>query len=129
MPRRLKLGYRPNVAAQACAPTRRTIAFISDCNGDNALCQWSDPRRAARSRTAPTVVLIARDRRRNRPGSWSGPSGGARPAGRRHHLRRRAREIFVPDMPASTRVVMLNGTNAKYGMTVLPAVQRVARRR
>jgi LacI family transcriptional regulator len=32
----------------------------------------------------------------------------------------RAREVFVPDVPASTRVVMLNGTSAKFRTSILP---------
>lgn len=116
-----QLGYRPNVAARALRTDKtRTIAFISDY--------------VATTRFASGLIRGALEAAEHANHFMLVLETGGEPAREVQAIEAaldrqvdgiifaamRAREVFVPDVPASTRVVMLNGTSAKFKTSILP---------
>lgn len=115
-----QLGYRPNIAARALRTDKtRTIAFISDY--------------VATTRFASGLIRGALDAAEKANHVMLVLETGGEPAREVQAIEAaldrqvdgivfaamRSREIFVPDVPANTQVVMLNGTSAKYRNSVL----------
>jgi len=116
-----KLGYRPNVAARALRTDKtRTIAFISDYVATTRYASGLIRGALHEAERANHVVLVLETGGEPAREVQAIEAALDRQVDGIIFAAMRAREIFVPDMPASTRVVMLNGTSAKYGMTVLP---------
>jgi LacI family transcriptional regulator len=116
-----QLGYRPNAAARALRTDKtRTIAFISDYVATTRYASGLIRGALEAAEEARHVMLVLET--------------GGEPAREVEAIEAaldrqvdgivfaamRAREIFVPDLPATTRVVMLNGTSARFGNSVLP---------
>ncbi len=124
-----ELGYRPNMGARALRTDRSlTIGFISDVVATTRFASGLIRRRARRGGARRARRARARDRWR-RGARGRGRVRGARPPGRRHRLRHDARTgARVPDVPASTHVVMLNATSPHHGSSVLPDEEEGGRR-
>ncbi len=116
-----QLGYRPNIAARALRTDKtRTIAFISDY--------------VATTRFASGLIRGALDEAEKANHVMLVLETGGEPAREVQAIEAaldrqvdgivfaamRAREIFVPDVPAKTNVVMLNGTSARFKMSIVP---------
>ena len=123
-----ELGYRPNVAARGLRTDRTlTIGFISDVVATTRFASGLIKGALEAAEEAGHVVLVVET--------------GGEPARELQAIEAvvdrqvdgiifatmRARELFVPDLPASTRVVMLNATNAKYPTSILPAEEEGGR--
>lgn len=115
------LGYRPNVAARGLRTDKTlTIGFISDVVATTRFASGLIKGALAAAEAAGHVVLVIET--------------GGDPAREAEAIAAvldrqvdgiifatmRARELFVPDIPSSTTVVMLNATNAKHATSVLP---------
>ncbi|TQL44917.1 LacI family transcriptional regulator, partial [Homoserinimonas aerilata] len=115
------LGYRPNVAARGLRTDKTlSIAFISDVVATTRFASGLIKGALAAAEAAGHVVLVLET--------------GGDPAREAEAIAAvldrqvdgiifatmRARELFVPDIPSTTPVVMLNATNARHGASVLP---------
>jgi LacI family transcriptional regulator len=116
-----ELGYRPNVAARALRTDRsRSIAFISDYVATTRFASGLIRGALAAAEEARNVMLVLET--------------GGEPAREIRAIEAaldrqvdgiifaamRAREVFVPDIQIGVPVVMLNGTNARFPVSVLP---------
>jgi LacI family transcriptional regulator len=116
-----QLGYRPNIAARALRTDKtHTIAFISDY--------------VATTRYASGLIRGALDAAEKANHVMLVLETGGEPAREVQAIEAaldrqvdgivfaamRAREVFVPDLPANTPVVMLNGTSSRFKTSVLP---------
>jgi len=115
------LGYRPNVAARGLRTDKTlTIGFISDVVATTRFASGLIKGALEAAEAAGHVVLVLET--------------GGDPARETEAIAAvldrqvdgiifatmRARELFVPDLPAATSVVMLNATNSRYSTSVLP---------
>lgn len=115
------LGYRPNVAARGLRTDKTlTIGFISDVVATTRFASGLIKGALEAAEAAGHVVLVLET--------------GGDPAREAEAIAAvldrqvdgiifatmRARELFVPEIPASTAVVMLNATNARHPGSVLP---------
>lgn len=115
------LGYRPNAAARALRTDRsRSIAFISDYVATTRYANGLIRGALAAAEEAGHVMLVLET--------------GGEPAREIEAVRAaldrqvdgiifaamRAREVFVPDMPIPSPVVMLNGSSARFPISVVP---------
>jgi LacI family transcriptional regulator len=115
------LGYRPNVAARGLRTDKTlTIAFISDVVATTRFASGLIRGALAAAEQANHVMLVLET-----GGDPARESEAVKAVLDRQvdgiiFASMRAREFFVPDLPASTGVVMLNATNAKHPATILP---------
>jgi LacI family transcriptional regulator len=115
------LGYRPNVAARGLRTDKTlTIGFISDVVATTRFASGLIRGALEAAEAAGHVVLVLET--------------GGDPAREAEAIAAvldrqvdgiifatmRARELFVPDIPAGTAVVMLNASNSRYATSVLP---------
>ena len=115
------LGYRPNVAARGLRTDKTlTIGFISDVVATTRFASGLIKGALEAAEAAGHVVLVLET--------------GGDPAREAEAIAAvldrqvdgiifatmRARELFIPDLPAGTAVVMLNATNSRYPDSVLP---------
>jgi len=115
------LGYRPNVAARGLRTDKTlTIGFISDVVATTRFASGLIKGALEAAEAAGHVVLVLET--------------GGDPAREAEAIAAvldrqvdgiifatmRARELFVPDIPAGTAVVMLNASNPRYPASVLP---------
>ncbi len=115
------LGYRPNVAARGLRTDKTlTIGFISDVVATTRFASGLIKGALAAAEGAGHVVLVLET--------------GGDPARETEAIAAvldrqvdgiifatmRARELFVPNLPSGTAVVMLNATNAQHTTSVLP---------
>ena len=115
------LGYRPNVAARGLRTDKTlTIGFISDVVATTRFASGLIKGALEAAEAAGHVVLVLET--------------GGDPAREAEAIAAvldrqvdgiifatmRARELFVPELPDATAVVMLNATNARYSTSVLP---------
>ena len=115
------LGYRPNVAARGLRTDKTlTIGFISDVVATTRFASGLIRGALEAAEAAGHVVLVLET--------------GGDPAREAEAIAAvldrqvdgiifatmRARELFVPDIPAGTAVVMLNASNSRYPTSVLP---------
>lgn len=115
------LGYRPNVAARGLRTDKTlTIGFISDVVATTRFASGLIKGALEAAEAAGHVVLVLET--------------GGDPAREAEAIAAvldrqvdgiifatmRARELFVPDIPAGTAVVMLNASNPRYPTSVLP---------
>lgn len=116
-----ELGYRPNVAARGLRTDKTlTIGFISDVVATTRFASGLIKGALEAAEQAGHVVLVLET--------------GGDPARESEAIEAvldrqvdgiifavmRARELFIPDVPSSTRVVMLNATNRNHAVSVLP---------
>ncbi|MBO3662698.1 LacI family DNA-binding transcriptional regulator [Microbacterium stercoris] len=116
-----ELGYRPNVSARALrTATTHTLGFVSDMIATTRFASGLITGALSAAQAAGHVVLVAET--------------GGDPARETEAIAAlldrqvdgiifatmRARELFVPELPAGTSAIMLNATNARYHRAVLP---------
>ncbi|GAA2075035.1 LacI family DNA-binding transcriptional regulator [Pseudolysinimonas kribbensis] len=122
------LGYRPNIGARALRTDRTyTIGFISDVVATTRFASGLIKGALEEAESAGHVVLVLET--------------GGEPARETEAIEAvldrqvdgvifatmRARELYVPEVPRSTSVVMLNATNDRYPIAVLPDEERGGR--
>jgi LacI family transcriptional regulator len=116
-----QLGYRPNIAARGLRTDKTsTIGFISDVVATTRFASGLIKGALEAAEEAGHVVLVLE----------TGGEPAREAEGIAAVLDRqvdgiifatmRARELFVPDLPSGTPVVMLNATNANHPASVLP---------
>ena len=116
-----QLGYRPNVAARGLRTDKSlTVGFISDVVATTRFASGLIKGALEAAEAAGHVVLVLET--------------GGEPAREAEAISAvldrqvdgiifatmRARELFVPDLPSGTPVVMLNATNSRHQHSVLP---------
>jgi len=115
------LGYRPNVAARGLRTDKTlTIGFISDLVATTRFASGLIKGALVAAEAAGHVVLVLE--------TGGDPAREAEAIGAVLDRQvdgiifatMRARELFVPELPAATSVVMLNATNPRYSTSVLP---------
>ena len=115
------LGYRPNVAARGLRTDKTlTIGFISDVVATTRFASGLIKGALEAAEAAGHVVLVLE--------TGGDPSREAeaiaavldRQVDGIIFATMRARELFVPDIPAGTAVVMLNASNSRHATSVLP---------
>jgi LacI family transcriptional regulator len=116
-----QLGYRPNIAARALRTDKtRTIAFISDYVATTRFASGLIRGALEAAEKASHVMLVLETGGEPSREVQAIEAALDRQVDGIIFAAMRAREVFVPDLPATTRVVMLNGTSAKFGMSILP---------
>ncbi|MDM7990693.1 LacI family DNA-binding transcriptional regulator [Arthrobacter sp. zg-Y877] len=123
-----ELGYRPNVAARSLRIDKtQTIGFVSDTVATTRFAGGLIKGALAAAEQAGHVILLAET--------------GGDPARETQAIAAlldrqvdgivfattRARELFIPDLPGSTPVVLLNAINEHYSTSVLPDEERGGR--
>jgi len=116
-----QLGYRPNMGARALRTDRSlTIGFISDVVATTRFASGLIRGALEEAENAGHVVLVLE--------TGGDPAREVEAVGAVLDRQvdgivfatMRARELFVPPLPDSTHVVMLNATNSQFGASVLP---------
>lgn len=123
------LGYRPNVAARGLRTDKTlTIAFISDVVATTRFASGLIRGALAAAEKARHVMLVLETGGDPARESEAVAAVLDRQVDGIIFASMRAREFFVPDLPGSTGVVMLNATNTKHPASVLPDEERGGRR-
>lgn len=116
-----QLGYRPNVAARALRTDKtRTIAFISDYVATTRYANGLIRGALQAAQEAGHVLLLLETGGEPEREVQAIEAALDRQVDGIIFAAMRAREVFVPSLPAAMRVVMLNGTSSRFGMSVLP---------
>lgn len=116
-----QLGYRPNIAARALRTDKtHTIAFISDYVATTRYASGLIRGALESAQAASHVVLLLETGGEPAREVQAIEAALDRQVDGIIFAAMRAREIFVPQVPTSSRVVMLNGTSSRFGMSVLP---------
>jgi LacI family transcriptional regulator len=116
-----QLGYRPNIAARALrTDTTRTIAFISDYVATTRYASGLIRGALEAAEAASHVLLLLETGGEPEREVEAIEAALDRQVDGIIFAAMRAREVFVPALPAATRVVMLNGTSSRFATTVLP---------
>ncbi|AQU64997.1 LacI family DNA-binding transcriptional regulator [Streptomyces niveus] len=116
-----ELGYRPNVAARGLRTDKTlTIGFISDVVATTRFASGLIRGALDAAQRAGHVILVLETG--GDPARESEAIGAVldRQVDGIIFAVMRARELFVPEIPSTTRVVMLNATNKKHPVSVLP---------
>ncbi len=117
-----QLGYRPNVAARALRTDKtRTIAFISDYVATTRYASGLIRGALQAAQEAGHVLLLLETGGEPEREVQAIEAALDRQVDGIIFAAMRAREVFVPALPAATQVVMLNGTSSRFGMSILPA--------
>lgn len=116
-----ELGYRPNVAARSLRVQKtQTIGFVSDLVATTRFASGLIKGALAAAEQAGHVVLVAETGGDPARESDAIDALLDRQVDGIVFATMRARELFIPDLPSATRVVLLNATNARYPTSVLP---------
>jgi len=116
-----QLGYRPNVAARALRTDKsRSIAFISDYVATTRFASGLIRGALAAAEEARHVMLVLETGGEPAREIQAVEAALDRQVDGLIFAAMRAREVFVPDMVINTSVVMLNGTSARFPLSVLP---------
>ena len=116
-----ELGYRPNVAARSLRTDRTlTIGFISDVVATTRFASGLIKGALEAAEKAGHVVLVLETGGEPARETVAIEAVLDRQVDGIIFATMRARELFVPELPASTRAVMLNATNAHHPTSVLP---------
>lgn len=122
------LGYRPNVAARALRTDKsRSIAFISDYVATTRFASGLIRGALAAAEDAKHVMLVLETGGEPAREIQAVEAALDRQVDGLIFAAMRAREVFVPDMPINLPVVMLNGTSARFPISVLPDEYRGGR--
>ena len=115
------LGYRPNAAARALRTDKsRTIAFISDYVATTRFASGLIRGALAAAEEAKHVMLVLETGGEPEREIEAVEAALDRQVDGLIFAAMRAREVFVPDIAISIPVVMLNGTSARFPVSVLP---------
>jgi LacI family transcriptional regulator len=116
-----QLGYRPNIAARALRTDKtRTIAFISDYVATTRYASGLIRGALEAAEAANHVMLVLETGGEPAREVQAIEAALDRQVDGIIFAAMRAREVFVPDLPATTSVVMLNGTSSRFKTSVLP---------
>lgn len=116
-----ELGYRPNLAARGLRTDKtQTIGFISDLVATTRFASGLIKGALEAAEHANHVLLVAETGGDPRREADAIAALVDRQVDGIVFATMRARELFIPDLPESTRVVLLNATNAKFATSVLP---------
>ena len=116
-----QLGYRPNVAARALRTDKtRTIAFISDYVATTRYASGLIRGALQAAQEAGHVLLLLETGGEPDREVEAIEAALDRQVDGIIFAAMRAREVFVPAVPAATRVVMLNGTSSRFNTSILP---------
>jgi len=116
-----QLGYRPNVAARALRTDKtRSIAFISDYVATTRYASGLIRGALEAAERANHVMLVLETGGEPAREVQAIEAALDRQVDGIIFAAMRAREVFVPDIPANTSVVMLNGTSSRFKASVLP---------
>lgn len=116
-----QLGYRPNVAARGLRTDKTlTIGFISDVVATTRFASGLIKGALEAAEEAGHVVLVLETG--GEPARETEAIGAVldRQVDGIIFATMRARELFIPELPTGTSVVMLNATNANHPASVLP---------
>jgi LacI family transcriptional regulator len=115
------LGYRPNVAARALRTDKsRSIAFISDYVATTRFASGLIRGALAAAEEAKHVMLVLETGGEPAREIQAVEAALDRQVDGLIFAAMRAREVFVPDVAISLPTVMLNGTSARFPVSVLP---------
>lgn len=115
------LGYRPNVAARALRTDKsRSIAFISDYVATTRFASGLIRGALAAAEEAKHVMLVLETGGEPAREIQAVEAALDRQVDGLIFAAMRAREVFVPDVAINIPVVMLNGTSARFPVSVLP---------
>ena len=116
-----ELGYRPNVAARGLRTDKtRTIGFISDTVATTRFASGLIKGALKASEEADHVMLVLETGGDPRREQKAINAVLDRQVDGIVFAAMRARELFLPELPAGTSVVMLNATNPYHPRSVLP---------
>lgn len=116
-----QLGYRPNIAARALRTDKtRTIAFISDYVATTRYASGLIRGALEAAEQANHVMLLLETGGEPAREVQAIEAALDRQVDGIVFAAMRAREVFVPDLPPSTKGVMLNGTSSRISTSVLP---------
>lgn len=123
------LGYRPNVAARALRTDKsRSIAFISDYVATTRFASGLIRGALAAAEEAKHVMLVLETGGEPAREIQAVEAALDRQVDGLIFAAMRAREVFVPDLPINVPTVMLNGTSARFPVSVLPDEYRGGQR-
>ncbi|MBO9589802.1 LacI family DNA-binding transcriptional regulator [Devosia sp.] len=123
------LGYRPNVAARALRTDKsRSIAFISDYVATTRFASGLIRGALAAAEEAKHVMLVLETGGEPARETQAVEAALDRQVDGLIFAAMRAREVFVPDLPINVPTIMLNGTSARFPVSVLPDEYRGGRR-
>ncbi len=115
------LGYRPNVAARALRTDKsRSFAFISDYVATTRFASGLIQGALGAAEEAKHVMLVLETGGEPAREIQAVEAALDRQVDGLIFAAMRAREVFVPDIAISIPVVMLNGTSARFPVSVLP---------
>jgi LacI family transcriptional regulator len=115
------LGYRPNVAARGLRTDKTsTIGFISDVVATTRFASGLIKGALEAAEAAQHVMLVLETGGEPEREAEAIAAVLDRQVDGIVFASMRAREIFLPDIPEGTGVVMLNATNPRYPAAVLP---------
>lgn len=116
-----QLGYRPNVAARALRTDKsRSIAFISDYVATTRFASGLIRGALVGAEEARHVMLVLETGGEPAREIQAVQAALDRQVDGLIFAAMRAREVFVPDIAINAPVVMLNGTSARFPLSVLP---------
>lgn len=116
-----QLGYRPNIAARALRTDKtRTIAFISDYVATTRYASGLIRGALEAAEAANHVMLVLETGGEPAREVQAIEAALDRQVDGIIFAAMRAREVFVPHMPANMPVIMLNGTSSRFKTSVLP---------
>ncbi len=116
-----ELGYRPNVAARSLRTERtQSIAFISDVVATTRFATGLIRGALQAAEEAGQVMLVLETGGEPARESEAIAAALDRRVDGIIFASMRSREVFVPDLPFPTPVVMLNATNPRFRGSVLP---------
>ncbi|MFF2823262.1 LacI family DNA-binding transcriptional regulator [Arthrobacter koreensis] len=116
-----ELGYRPNVAARGLRTDKtRTIGFISDTVATTRFASGLIKGALAASENADHVMLVLETGGDPRREQRAINAVLDRQVDGIIFAAMRARELYLPELPSGTSVVMLNATNPHHSRAVLP---------
>ena len=123
-----ELGYRPNVAARGLRIDKtQTIGFISDTVATTRFASGLIKGALAAAEQAGHVILLAETSGDHARETEAIAALLDRQVDGIVFATTRARELFIPDLPANTPVVLLNAINEHYATSVLPDEERGGR--
>ncbi|KKB08604.1 LacI family DNA-binding transcriptional regulator [Devosia chinhatensis] len=115
------LGYRPNVAARALRTDKtRTIAFISDYVATTRFASGLIRGALAGAEAATHVMMVLETGGEPAREIQAVEAALDRQVDGLIFAAMRSREVFVPDISINVPTVMLNGTSARFPVSVLP---------
>jgi LacI family transcriptional regulator len=116
-----KLGYRPNAAARALRTDKtQTFAFVSDYVATTRYATGLIRGALEAAEKAEHVMLMFETGGEPAREVQAIEAALDRQVDGIIFAAMRAREVFVPELPSTTRVVMLNATSSRFPCSVLP---------